>query len=156
MLRKEILAGGVEVWLGDCRELLSSLPTDNTAVVIAPPYGIGHVKQATGRRAPGRKLSPAIAQQCLEFAECHFNGVQIGQMGRQIKDFRTYRLDRLFNASDFMHRQTIHDDDVSALECRLGLRIAIHESLNRNAIPLSRKICRPELTKAAKLPGQLQ
>src|SRR5260370_20068713 len=38
---------------------------------------------------------------------------------------------------------------------RLRLRIAIHESLNRNAIPLSRKIYRREFTKAARLPGQL-
>jgi hypothetical protein len=38
---------------------------------------------------------------------------------------------------------------------RLRLRIAIHESLNRNAIPLSRKIYQRELTAAAELPGLL-
>src|SRR5215211_6366315 len=38
--RKEVLAEGVEVWLGDCREVLPMLgPVD--AVVTDPPYGIG-------------------------------------------------------------------------------------------------------------------
>jgi len=58
-----------------------------------------------------------LPQQRLEFAECHFDGVQVGRVGRQIKERCTYRFNRLLNASDFMHWQIVHDDDVSALEC---------------------------------------
>jgi uncharacterized protein YPO0396 len=57
-----------------------------------------------------------LAQQCFEFAECHFDGVQVGRIGWQIKKLRTYRFNRLLNASDFMHRQIVHDDDIAALE----------------------------------------
>lgn len=39
--RKEILAEGVEVWLGDCREILPTLGGFD-AVVTDPPYGIAH------------------------------------------------------------------------------------------------------------------
>jgi hypothetical protein len=38
--RKEILADGVECWLGDCREILPTLGNVD-AVVTDPPYGIG-------------------------------------------------------------------------------------------------------------------
>ena len=38
--RKETLADGVELWLGDCREILPTLPKVD-AVVTDPPYGIG-------------------------------------------------------------------------------------------------------------------
>jgi hypothetical protein len=36
----------------------------------------------------------------------------------QIKELRTCRFNRLPNASDFRHRQIVHDDDVAALERR--------------------------------------
>lgn len=39
--RKEVLADGVEVWLGDCREVLP-LVGEVDAVVTDPPYGIAH------------------------------------------------------------------------------------------------------------------
>lgn len=38
--RKETLAEGVDLWLGDCREILPTLPKVD-AVVTDPPYGIG-------------------------------------------------------------------------------------------------------------------
>jgi site-specific DNA-methyltransferase (adenine-specific) len=38
--RKEVLAEGVEIWLGDCREILPTLGKVD-AVVTDPPYGIG-------------------------------------------------------------------------------------------------------------------
>lgn len=38
--RKEVLADGVEVWLGDCAEILPTL-TNVDAVVTDPPYGVG-------------------------------------------------------------------------------------------------------------------
>jgi site-specific DNA-methyltransferase (adenine-specific) len=41
MTRKEILAEGVELWCGDCREILPSLPKHD-ACVCDPPYGNKH------------------------------------------------------------------------------------------------------------------
>jgi tRNA G10 N-methylase Trm11 len=38
--RKEVLADGVEIWLGDCRDILPTLGKVD-AVVTDPPYGIG-------------------------------------------------------------------------------------------------------------------
>ncbi len=40
--RKEVLAEGVELWLGDCREVLPTLGKVD-AVVTDPPYGIAHL-----------------------------------------------------------------------------------------------------------------
>lgn len=53
MSRVERLAEGVEVWLGDCRELLPLLGTFD-AVVTDPPYGIGITK--SNRLAVSRGL----------------------------------------------------------------------------------------------------
>ena len=38
--RKEVLSDGVEIWLGDCREVLPMLGRVD-AVVTDPPYGVG-------------------------------------------------------------------------------------------------------------------
>ena len=46
MTRREILADGVELWLGDCREILPTLGKVD-AVVTDPPYGIGFAAQPT-------------------------------------------------------------------------------------------------------------
>ncbi|MBX3533385.1 MAG: site-specific DNA-methyltransferase [Xanthobacteraceae bacterium] len=53
--RKEILAEGIELYLGDCREILPTLGKVD-AVVTDPPYGIGKdgQKQTTGGHG-GRK-----------------------------------------------------------------------------------------------------
>jgi hypothetical protein len=48
----------------------------------------------------------SLPQQCLEFAECHFDGVQIGRIGRQITGRGTYGFNRLLNASDFYFAST--------------------------------------------------
>ncbi len=45
-MRKEILADGVTVFLGDCREILPTLGKVD-AVVTDPPYGIGFAAQPT-------------------------------------------------------------------------------------------------------------
>jgi tRNA G10 N-methylase Trm11 len=55
-LQREILADGVEIWLGDCREILPELPKDG-AVVSDPPYGMG--ANFDSRRFSGGK-SPLI------------------------------------------------------------------------------------------------
>jgi hypothetical protein len=48
IMRKETLGDGIEFLLGDCSDLIGSLPVDDTACVTDPPYGIGHVKGASG------------------------------------------------------------------------------------------------------------
>lgn len=46
MTRKETIAEGVDLYLGDCREIMAALgPVD--AVVTDPPYGIGFAAQPT-------------------------------------------------------------------------------------------------------------
>jgi DNA modification methylase len=47
--RKEVLAEGVELWLGDCREILPTLWRFD-AVVTDPPYGIGEARGANASR----------------------------------------------------------------------------------------------------------
>lgn len=53
--RKETLAEGIEVFLGDCREVLPLLPKVD-AVVTDPPYGIG---EAAGKNASRGNLAVA-------------------------------------------------------------------------------------------------
>jgi DNA modification methylase len=49
-MRKEVLAEGVELYLGDCREVLASFPScfRVDAVVTDPPFGVGNFVQVTG------------------------------------------------------------------------------------------------------------
>lgn len=58
LLKKEILAEGVEIWLGDCREVLPLLGKID-AVVTDPPYGIAYQSgHATDRLwAAGRSIT---------------------------------------------------------------------------------------------------
>ncbi|MEZ0063996.1 DNA modification methylase [Bradyrhizobium elkanii] len=42
MARKETIAEGITLYLGDCREVLPWLPTAADIVVTDPPYGISH------------------------------------------------------------------------------------------------------------------
>jgi len=46
--RREVLAEGVEIWLGDCRDVLPLIGRVD-AVVTDPPYGIGFEKGEGGR-----------------------------------------------------------------------------------------------------------
>jgi hypothetical protein len=52
MTRKEVLAEGVELYLGDCREILPTLGRVN-AVVTDPPYGLGFKSGWTGSEITG-------------------------------------------------------------------------------------------------------
>jgi site-specific DNA-methyltransferase (adenine-specific)/modification methylase len=56
--RREVLAEGVEVWLGDCREILPMLGKFD-AVVTDPPYGIG--ADSTMHKQSGTKYGKAAA-----------------------------------------------------------------------------------------------
>jgi site-specific DNA-methyltransferase (adenine-specific)/modification methylase len=59
MAHKETIADGVDLWLGDCREVLPLLPKVD-AVVTDPPYGIDIAAAttigATGRNVNGHRL----------------------------------------------------------------------------------------------------
>lgn len=48
MTPEKVVIGNAELWHGDCREILPTLP-DTTAIVSDPPYGIGYAKGAGGR-----------------------------------------------------------------------------------------------------------
>lgn len=52
--RREILAEGVECWLGDCREVLPGLARHD-AVVTDPPYGIGYSRGRGGKGKQKRR-----------------------------------------------------------------------------------------------------
>lgn len=58
--RVEQLAEGVTLYLGDCRELLPTLPRVD-ACVTDPPYGIGHVKGSGGNgKHDRRNIAPIV------------------------------------------------------------------------------------------------
>ncbi len=61
--RKEVLAGGVEIWLGDCREILPTLGKVD-AVVTDPPYGIGY--DTSGLSSAGAQQFAAIVGDSAE------------------------------------------------------------------------------------------
>lgn len=85
MSRIETIAEGVTLYLGDCRELLLTLPAFD-AVVTDPPYGIGYSYHGGGVRnyAPEKSApiigddkdfdpSPWLAFPCLLFGADHFS-----------------------------------------------------------------------------------
>lgn len=45
--------GGIDIWHGDCREMLSSIEADT--VITDPPYGINYLKGAGGKGAHNRR-----------------------------------------------------------------------------------------------------
>jgi site-specific DNA-methyltransferase (adenine-specific)/modification methylase len=61
MTRKETLAEGVELHLGDCREILPTLGQFD-AIVSDPPYGIRHRRGAAGNREEGRNSGHAVSR----------------------------------------------------------------------------------------------
>jgi DNA modification methylase len=74
--RKETLADGIELWLGDCRDVLPTLGKVD-AVVTDPPYGIDEVVKASkGSRTPkpGRNRlgssTPIVKWQASDWDNC--------------------------------------------------------------------------------------
>ena len=67
---------------------------------------------------PGNGPLCSLAQECLEFAEDLFDRVEVWRIRRQINCHRVRRLDRLRDAGDFVGCKVIHEDDVTAVECR--------------------------------------
>ena len=59
-----------------------------------------------------------LAQMRLEFAEGQFDRVEVRRIFGQIDQRRSRRLDRLRDAGDFVGCKVIHEDDVTAVECR--------------------------------------
>jgi hypothetical protein len=66
---------------------------------------------------PILRNKPRIARGCvpqkrLQFEEGYFDRIQVGRIGRQIKELCTCRFDSMLNVGDFMHRQIVHYEDV--------------------------------------------
>lgn len=55
-MKHEVLADGVELWCGDCAEILTALPRHD-ALISDPPYGIGFVHGAGGDGIGGGKYA---------------------------------------------------------------------------------------------------
>lgn len=84
MTRKETIAEGVELYLGDCREILPTLGKFDV-VVTDPPYGIGFKKGESGIGVPASRNvdkitgddqpfdpSPFLEWPCVMFGGNHF------------------------------------------------------------------------------------
>ena len=65
-MHHEILAEGVEIYCGDCREVLPTLGRVD-AVVTDPPYGIGYAKYASHDDCPDKY--PALIGFVIDHAE---------------------------------------------------------------------------------------
>lgn len=73
-----------------------------------------------------------LAQVCLQFAEGHFDRIEIWRIGRQIKQPRPCCFDRLPDAGHLVDRQIVHHDDVAALEGRN--KTSLHVSKKQGSI----------------------
>jgi site-specific DNA-methyltransferase (adenine-specific) len=63
LTRREIIAEGVELYLGDCRDILPTL-TGVDALVSDPPYGIAHVKgKGGGGKHNRRNIAPIVGDE---------------------------------------------------------------------------------------------
>lgn len=59
-----------------------------------------------------------LAEACLEFAEEHLDGVEVGGVGRQIAQFGPGGLDGLADARDFVAAEVVGDDQVTGSQRR--------------------------------------
>jgi hypothetical protein len=57
-----------------------------------------------------------LAQKCLELAERHLDGIEIGRVLRQVARCRPCLLDRLPYTRDLVGSGVIHHDDIGTLE----------------------------------------
>lgn len=65
----------------------------------------------------------------LEFCEGHFNGIEVGAIGRQEQEPCALRPDRFFGPLTFMAGEVVEDNDVAWLEDRheLGFDIGLED-----------------------------
>jgi site-specific DNA-methyltransferase (adenine-specific)/modification methylase len=65
MTRKEVLAEGVELYLGDCRQVFAEVSDlDDFIVISDPPYGIAHVKGGGGLGKHNRRnIAPIVGDE---------------------------------------------------------------------------------------------
>jgi DNA modification methylase len=88
--RKEILAEGVECWLGDCREVLPTLPAVDL-LVTDPPYGIDFATNRGFSSWDGEKIAgdacTTVREEVLRLAK--FNGAIVFGSWRVAKPERT-------------------------------------------------------------------
>lgn len=68
-----------------------------------------------------------FTQEGFDFGEDLFNGVEVGRIRRQIKDFCTFVLDHLPDTGNLVAAQVVADDDITWLECRAELGFHINQ-----------------------------
>src|SRR6202790_5253616 len=68
-----------------------------------------------------------LAQQRLEFAVKHLDGIKIRRVFRQVAQCRPRLLDRLPNAENLVNSEVIHDNDVITFERRNQALLDISE-----------------------------
>jgi hypothetical protein len=84
-------------------------------------------------RAKGRRLSFRLwRRRVLSFGEGHFDGIEIGTVGRQEQNPCAPVANGFFGGLAFMRRQIVHDDDVAGLEGRGGLGFDIGSKMRRS------------------------
>jgi len=75
-------------------------------------------ERANGRAEPRDRSLGHLAQECLEFAEGHLDGVKVARVLGQVAKRRADLLDRRTHTCSLVEIDIVHDDDVAAPERR--------------------------------------
>ena len=96
-------------------------------------------ERANGSSETGNRSFGGSAQECFEFAEGHFDGIEIGRVLRQVTKCRVRVLDCLAYAGTFVNADIVHHDDIAARERRNQAlldvsqeRLCVHGSLDHH------------------------
>jgi len=92
--------------------------------------GLHHATDSAQQARDG--VLGCLAQVRLQFAESHFDRIEIGRIGRQIKQRRPCCFDCLPDAGHLVDRQVVHQDDVAAPEGRN--KTSLHISQKQGSI----------------------
>ena len=95
--------------------------------------------------------SGSVAEEFFELAEGHFDGVEVGRVGRQVADLGSDAFDGLDDASHFVAGEVVHDDHVARPQRRremlfdpTGEELAVDGSLNAERRDEARRTHRPQ------------
>ena len=72
-------------------------------------------RESSGSRYSGQTI---LSQDGFQLREAHFNRVQVGAVGRQRHQRRTFRFDEFFGDATFVGRQMIPNNNVARLQRR--------------------------------------
>src|SRR5260370_373136 len=70
-------------------------------------------ERANSSSEAGNRSFSGSAQECLEFAEGHLDGIEVGRVLGQVTKCRARVLDRLTDARTFVNADIVHHDDIS-------------------------------------------